>query len=409
MTAIALTARHRMAPVRVFTLAAAADALAARDVTTIAVTIVDNVGVARATAIPVGMLEHAAGDGLRVPPEFFGAREDLRLRLDWSGLRVLAAQPGWAWAPADQLNAQGEPFAGCQRSFLRRMIDRANASGLAFLIGPDLSWFLVDGDDDAPTVAALGPAYSFAGLARLSGLTSDLLEAFAAAGVEVSQFHRGLGDGEVELSLAACDPITAADVTVLARETIRTTAARHRWRCSFHPPLTADADGEGERLHLSARRTDQNLFASGDRPSGMTTVGEALAAGVLAELPALSALGLPTENGRAPLRFIDARAAGAARLARIEGTSFGHNANPYLAIGALIAAALAGIENELRLPPRPHRLPSTPQTALDALEHSTILHDAIGAPLFDTFIASRRQLELTGCQPPPAAAVAAQT
>ena len=390
MTAVALTARHRMPPVRVFTLAAAADALAARDVTAVAVTIVDNLGVARATAIPVVLLEHAANSGLRVPSLFAGAGDDVRLRLDWSQLRVLWAQPGWAWAPADQLSADGEPFAGCQRSFLRRTIDQANASGLTFLVGCDLTWFLSDGDGEAPTAESLGPAYSFAGLARLSGLASDLLDAFAAAGVEVSDVRRGLGEGAVELSLAACDPLTAADVTVFARETIRTTSARHGWRCSFHPPLTSDADGGGDRLQLSIWRNNHELLTQGDRPYGMTRLGEAFAAGLLAERPALIAFGAPPENGRAPLRFTDGSTTGKAGLANIETTSFGHSTNPYLAVGALIAAGLAGIEREGRLPPRVDNLPITLDAALDALEHSTTLRDAMGPTLHDAFTATRK-------------------
>jgi glutamine synthetase len=405
VTAIALTERHRMPPVRVFTLAAAVDALAARDVSAVAVTAVDHTGVARATAIPVGRVADAAENGLRVPPLFVGASEDLRLRLDWSGLRVLSAQPGWAWAPADQVSADGEPFPGCQRSFLRRMIDRANATGLTFLVGCDLTWFLADGGDEAPTVESLGSAYSFGGLARLAGLASDLLDAFAAAGIEVSQFHRGLGAGEVELSLAACDPITAADVNVFARETIRIASARHGWHCSFRQPLSK-AIGYGDRIRLSAWRNNQNLLADGDGGQRMTTVGEAFTAGTLAELPALVALATPT-TGRASIRFSDGRAAGAACLANIEATSLDESANPHLAIGTLIAAGLAGIERELRLPPRADTPPTTLDAALDALEHSTILRAAMGPALHDAYMATRKtRHQLAGSLPPPLAAAA---
>jgi glutamine synthetase len=384
----------------VSTLAAATDALAARDVSAVVVTIVDNLGVARATAIPIGMLEHAAEIGLRVSPSFTGASDDLRLRLDWSGLRVLSVQPGWAWAPADQVNADGEPFPGCQRSFLRRMVGRANASGLTFRVGCDLAWFLSDRDDGAPTVASLGPAYGFAGLARLSGLGSDLLDAFSAAGIEVSQFHRGLGAGEVGLSLAASDPVTAADAVVFARETIRATSVRHGWRCSFYPPSSSDVGGEGDRLRLSAWRTDQNLLADGDRPRRMTRLGEALAAGLLSELPALIALGAPTKHGRAPLRFVDGRAAGAARLAWIEARGFDHEANPYIAIGMMIAAGLAGIERDLRLPAQVDKLPTSLDAALDALQRSTTLRAAMGASLHAAYMATRKT------QPQPITGVA---
>jgi glutamine synthetase len=115
---------------------------------------------------------------------------------------------------------------------------------------------------------------------------------------------------------------------VLARETIRTISGRHGWRCSFHPPLTVGAGGDCGRLRLSVWRNDRNLLADGDGPNGMTRIGEALAAGVLAELPGLMAFGAPTENERPPIRFIDGRATSAAPLAAVETTAFSQNANP---------------------------------------------------------------------------------
>jgi glutamine synthetase len=389
MTTIALTARHQMPPLRVSTPSAALDALAARDLSLVVVTMVDTAGVTRAIAVPVDALGETIKNGLRLRCPVAGANDELRLRPDWSALRILAAQPGWAWVSADLVTADNESFAGCQRGFLRRMIEQASACGLAVRVGCNLSFFLNGGEDGALRAPSLGPAYSFAGLAHLSTWVRDLLEAFVAAGVEVAKIQRGAGECEVELQLAARDPITAADNVVFARETIHTTSARHGWRCAFAPALPPGDAGDRGRFQLSLRRHQQKLLSSGDGQHVLTKTGEAFAAGVLAELPALSAFSAPTDNGDTAVRLVDDRNAEAVRPASIEAALLQTN-HPYLAIGASIAAGLAGIKNELRLPlPLEHR-PGTLDAALDSLQHSTVLHAAMGPTLLETFVASRR-------------------
>ena len=113
-----------------------AESLPARGVGAVAITIVDNAGIARVKTVPVTGLEHAtrwgvglsAVYGVATVDESFtssasvgGPAGDLRLMPDPSALRVLAAQPGWAWVPADQYTQDGRQFGCCQRSFARQI------------------------------------------------------------------------------------------------------------------------------------------------------------------------------------------------------------------------------------------------------------------------------------------------
>ena len=97
--------------------------LVARGVVGVAASYVDNSGVARVKAVRVGRLEHALGygigmspvfdvfmfdDAITVSPSSTGPVGDLRLFPDREGLVVLAAQPGWAWAPVDRRTQDGE-------------------------------------------------------------------------------------------------------------------------------------------------------------------------------------------------------------------------------------------------------------------------------------------------------------
>ena len=58
-----------------------------------------------------------------------GPDGDLRLVPDLDRLTVLAAQPGWAWAPVDRYTQDGERYPACQRLFARRMVERPPSAG----------------------------------------------------------------------------------------------------------------------------------------------------------------------------------------------------------------------------------------------------------------------------------------
>src|SRR5215472_10321683 len=117
-----------------------AEDLAAQGVVGVAVPYVDNSGIARVKAFPVTRIEHAATRGIGMSPVFdvfmfddaitaspssTGPVGDLRLFPDLERLVVLAAQPGWAWAPVDRRTQDGDPHPVCQRTFARRMVAQA--------------------------------------------------------------------------------------------------------------------------------------------------------------------------------------------------------------------------------------------------------------------------------------------
>ena len=178
--------------------------LSAQHVDAVAVTIVDNAGIARVKAVPLAALERAARWGVGLSPVFDvctvsdaftstaevgGPTGDLRLIPDLEAARVIHAQPGWAWAPADQLAQDGKPFGCCQRTFLRRMVDAATANGLKLRFGSELEWFLGTEGDERPVPANRGPAYGFVALADVSQYAHDLISAFTDSGIGLGQLH----------------------------------------------------------------------------------------------------------------------------------------------------------------------------------------------------------------------------
>jgi glutamine synthetase len=265
-------------------------------------------------------------------------------------------------------------------------------------------------------------------LVELSDYARDVLAALEDEGVEVDQLHPEYSDGQFEVSVAAAPPVLAADRSVLVRQTIRALSQRYDLRASFSPSVVAGHVGNGGHVHLSPWRSGRNVFAGGLGPLGMTAEGEAFAAGILAALPALLAVGAPSvasylrlvpshwagvfacwghETRETALRFVTGNAGTTDRAANLEVKCVDLAANPYLLVGALVAAGLYGIRAGLTLPAPVTgdparfspaelaalgiaRLPTSLDAATDAFEASAVLREAMGDLLADAVVAVRR-------------------
>jgi glutamine synthetase len=418
--------------------------LSAAGVRNVVGTVVDNSGVTRVKCFPLGKLPSAASSGIgisEVMPLYLvndhfatgapisGPTGDLRLFPDIGCLVQLASAPGWAWAPFDQHGQDRKESPGCQRSLLRRMVDAAGSRGYTLKMAYELEWFVCRASEKGLLPIHCGPGYSANAWAASRPLVDDLLAALEIEGLMVEQFHPEYAVGQLEVSLPVADPLRAADSLVLLKMTIRTWAENHGLLVSFSPISVAGQVGNGCHVHFSLwDSSGGNLFASGDEPLRISRVGERFIAGVLTELPALVSLSCPSvlsysriqphlwagafqcwghENREAALRFITGTSGIEGRGANMEFKSADPAANPYLVAGAIIAAGLAGIDRDLRLPPpvaedpgnlseedrrrlNISHLPESVEDAADALANSETLKAAIGEFLTDCIVAVRR-------------------
>ncbi|MER6787514.1 glutamine synthetase family protein [Streptomyces sp. NPDC000658] len=407
---------------------------------------VDTAGIGRVKAVPTAALASAAAWGVGMSPVFdtFLANDDvvatdalgspdgdLRLYPDLDRLVVLAGQPGWAWAPVDRVTQDGERHPGCSRTFLRRVVaDAAREHGLRFRAAFEIEWAV--GLDSAPAgefvPATTSPAYGATRQIELSAYTAELLAACAAQDVDVDQIHPEYAPGQFEISVGALDPVAAADRSVLVRQTIRAVGRRHGLRVSFSPAPLAQGVGNGGHVHLSAWREGVNLHTGGGRRHGMTADAEAFAAGVLDRLPALTAVTAPSpasylrlkpsqwagvftawglETRECALRLVRGTAGRRAEQANLEVKPVDLAANPYLALGCLIAAGLAGVASGAALPEETRgdpvrlaagdaaargvrRLPVSLAEAVAAFRTDEVLRAALGPVLADAVTAVRQ-------------------
>ncbi|MFJ3617199.1 glutamine synthetase [Streptomyces iakyrus] len=420
--------------------------LAGRGVHGVVLAYVDTAGIGRVKTVPTARLAAAAAWGVGMSPVFdtFLANDsvvttdvlgspdgDLRLYPDLDGLVVLAGQPGWAWAPVDRVTQDGQRHPGCTRTFLRRMVtEAAGRHGLTFRAAIEVEWTVARGDapGDAFVPATTGPAYGATRQVELGDYTADVLAACAAQGIDVEQVHPEYAAGQFEISAGALDPVAAADRSVLVRQTVRAVAQRHGLRVSFAPAVVGRGVGNGGHVHLSAWRDGVNLHAGGEGRYGMTAEAESLTAGILAHLPGLTAVTAPSpasylrlrpsqwagvftawgrETRETALRVVTGTAGLRDRAANLEIKPVDLAANPYLAIGSLIAAGLDGLASSAALRGETtgdpaglgeaeaaargvRRLPVSLERAVEEFRADDVLRAALGPVLADAVIAVRR-------------------
>lgn len=433
--------------------------LAELGVKNLLLTMVDQAGISRVKLLPAERVPAAikrgvgfsltsalllgSDDGIAEVAEFPVARGDVRLFADANALRMIDLEAGLAWAPANQFTPEGEPFSVCQRNALKRQTERAAAFELDYRVAFEIEFTLFTGTPNEPVLAHSGPAYGLTPILALETWATHLLDACRFAGIELEQLHPEYGNGQMELSLKPRSPQDAVDEYLATRLIISRVAQAHGMLVSFAPLATADGIGNGCHIHFSALHNGQNVFANSHQGTGMTMTGEHLIAGLVANLPAATALLAPSinsydrlqpgqfsgafacwgiENREAAIRYIPGVAGRRASGANVEVKTPDGTANPYLAVATILACSLDGVAEQYPLPagvselptesvaldaatttgttpaasnPTVIRLPPDLRTALAALDGSELLRRELGDSLVTSYIAVRA-LELTG-------------
>jgi glutamine synthetase len=184
---------------------------------------------------------------------------------------------------ADLVDARGRPWEGCVRSALRRAVDRAAARGVSFQVGFEPEGYVFSGRDEG--IAAIGtPQFAtLDGLDRHEEYAAELIANLAAAGIDVEQWTKEYGAGQIEVNLRYGPALVSADRLATFKHLFRAIARRHGLLGTFMPKPLATAAGSGLHVHLSATPTGgeaRNLFDDpGDTELALSTIGRQALAG----------------------------------------------------------------------------------------------------------------------------------
>ena len=406
----------------------------------------DNANVIRAKAIHINALSRQSqyGVGLSaaqqavpvtvdapVPGGGLGPVGEVWLKPDWSTLTLLPYASGHARVMG-MMHHQGNPWAWCPRHFLQRMVQAAANLGLTVQAAFESEFYLLTAQDSEAATAPIPADHTlFSATASMDqhyAVINAIADALVAQNISVEQYYPESGPGQQELSIRYGPAMQAADQHIVFRETVRAVARQHGLIASFVPKLFEHSAGSGCHLHLSLWQEEQNLMFN-DQPGQEGKLSDqagAFVAGILRHLPALMAITTPIPNSYRRIQphcwsgafrawGYDNREA-AVRVptspdgpspTQIELKTVDNAANPYLALGCVIAAGLSGLKNNLRLEAPididPGLMPETernqqgitllPNTLKDAIAHlrqNTLLTRALGKPLAQTFLAVRQ-------------------
>lgn len=349
--------------------------------------------------------------------EAFGIRAgaaDLLVRPELETLHDLDWRPGWAICLGTPFWADGSVCELASREVLRAALEGPASLGFRVLAAFEYEIRIRDADGRP---LSSGISYSASEIQRFGELVEALVPALEGLGIELTAVHTEAGPGLLELNLAPRFGVEAADNAALLKFAVKEVAARAGLSASFLAKPAAGEEGSSGHIHISFWSETGNAFAAGPEADLPSPVRGAVA-GTLEHLAAASLLLNPTinsykrlvpgffapvnaswgyDNRSAAVRVI--RSVDPARC-RIECRRPGADANPYLALAALVVAAADGIARgaeprapvvgdayaQVDLP----ALPGSLEAALAEFERDAAFRRLLGERFSSYFAISRR-------------------
>ncbi len=369
-------------------------------------------------AIPVMLDAPAPGSGL-------GPVGEVRLIPDWNTLTPLPYAPGHARVLGDMVK-DGRPWNFCPRHFLKTMVASAKQEGLEVIAAFENEFYFLRQTADGVVPADDTVYASSFGMDLHQAVIDEIADALIEQGMPVEQYYSESGPGQQEISILYTKALTAADQQIAFRETVRAIAFQHNLKVSFLPKIFADKAGSGCHLHLSLWQEGENLIPNPEAKGELSQVARRFIAGILHHLPALMALTTPSTNSYRRIRphhwsgafrcwGMDNREAAVRVPTHPEEPSPTHfelktvdaSANPYLALGAVIAAGLDGVRHCFELGESVavdpgymteaerslygiDLLPINLGKAIEYLSSDNVLLDALGSDLARAYLAVRK-------------------
>ena len=353
---------------------------------------------------------------------------DFVMRPDFATLRRVPWQPATAMVLADLFTVEGDPVYASPRQILRRQLDRLAGHGLTAFAGTELEFVLYrdtyeeafdKGYRDLIPANQYNVDYSMLGTARVEPLLRRIRNEMYGAGLQPESAKGECNLGQHEIAFRYADALACADHHVIYKNGAKEIAAQEGMALSFMAKPNA-REGNSCHIHFSLRGRDERSAMLGDGPGHLSETGQRVLAGLLATMREFSLLFAPNINSYkryqpgsfAPTalrwgvdnRTCSLRMAGHGQGMRVENRVPGGDVNPYLAIAAMVAGALHGIENELSLEAEftgnayedatAPRVPGTLREAQQLWVGSDRARAAFGADVVDHY-ANMAQVELT--------------
>jgi glutamine synthetase len=348
---------------------------------------------------------------------------DCRLVPDLDTLRLVPWLDKTALVICDpHYEDSGELVEIAPRTLLKRQLERYARLDMRLKCASELEFYMFDEDyrtawqrryRDLTPVSYYRSDYHILQGSKDEWILQRLRDAMDRAGIEIEFSKSEWGLGQHEVNLRYTDALEMADRHVLYKTGVKEIAAFAGLSASFMAKPFIDDIGSSCHIHTSIwdAEGERPLLASEDDLLRCFIAGQVAHGCELAVLlaPNINSykrfqpsefagnnLGWGHDNRTAGLRVV-----GEGRSRRLEHRVPGADTNPYLAIAAIAAAGLAGIEGALDCPPQLTgdaandgaipRIPRSLDEALGRFEASAVASDAFGQPAFDHLVNFFRQ------------------
>jgi len=299
---------------------------------------------------------------------------DLAFAADFSTIRWVPWHEKTAIVFADVETVEGTPVLVSPRQILRRQVDRLAERGWIGLTGTELEFIVFEDSYEEAWLTGyrhLSPAnlynvdYSLLGTARVEPLLGRVRRSMRDAGMVVESLKGECNYGQHEIAFKYAELVDKCDEHSLFKLGTKEIAAQEGCSITFMAKFN-EREGNSCHIHLSLRETDGTPVFAGEGPDGFSKTFEHFLAGQIAYGRELSLFLAPNINSYK--RFVEGSFAPTAMLwgldnrtcafrvvghgpsLRVECRIPGGDVNPYLALAALVAAGLRGVDESLPLP-----------------------------------------------------------
>jgi glutamine synthetase len=326
-------------------------------------------------------------------------------------------------------NLDGSPFEGDPRQVLRRNLEKAREKGFTFFTAPEVEFFYFASGDPSSEPKPLDRASYFD--LTTADVASDLrrrtLHMLEALGIPVEYSFHEDSPSQHEIDLQYSEALSMADNIMTMRLVVRKVAMEAGVYATFMPKPLNGVQGSGMHTHLSLFEGENNAFHDPDAEYGLSKVAQCFIAGLLVHAREITAVTNQlvnsykrlnegyeapqyvswARNNQSALVRVPVPKRGKAQSTRIEYRAIDSASNPYLAYSLILAAGLKGIDEGYDLPKeaatnlfeltpskrselgiRP--LPESLDVALDEMEGSTLVREALGEHIFEWFLRNKR-------------------
>jgi len=395
---------------------------------------VDILGIIKNVAITIEQLPTALDgkimfDGSSIEGFTRIHESDMYLKPDFATFTVFPWKTGESRVArfmCDIYTPEGEPFVGCPRGTLKKVIAEAKELGYAMFAGPEPEFFLFEKDakgDPTTITHDQGGYFDLSPVDMGANARRDIVLALKKMGFDVEAAHHEVAPGQHEIDFKYTDALRTADNIATFKFVTKVVALEHGLHATFMPKPIYGENGSGMHVHQSLYQGKENAFYDPNDDLQLSEIAYHYIGGLLKHAPALTAITNPTINSykrlvpgyEAPV-YISWSTSNRSALVRVPSAR-GHGtrlelrnpdpaANPYLAMAVMLKAGLDGIKNKIepgeitldniydmsyseRLDRGIDSLPANIIEAVNYLKEDSILRETLGEHIFSHFVEAK--------------------